>query len=166
MSQADSPELALVFPGEPSRVPEARRWAVALLTRAGSDPDTAELLTSELVANALLHTRSGQPGGTVTVIVTPGGVLHVHDLGPAGPGPCGGPGSWAPGADRADFGRGLLLVFALAAGFEHRPAAACRMAWPGDPAVAGGCCTCCVPAQAEAPDATASQDAQPVIAAA
>jgi hypothetical protein len=149
----DAPAFA-VFPGEPCRVQDARRWAAVLLSRAGADLEAAELLASELVTNALLHTLSGEPGGTVTVIVTPGGVLHVHDLGPAGPGPCAGPGGWAPGAERADFGKGLLLVAVLGAGLVHGPAAACPAAWRGDPAMAGGCCTRCVPAvRAAAPDA-------------
>jgi hypothetical protein len=162
-----APGAVRVFPGEPGRVPEARRWAAAALSRAGADPDAAELLASELVSNALLHTRSGQPGGTVTVLVTPGGVLHVHDLGPAGPEPCGGPGGWAPGAGRADFGRGLLLVAELGTGFAHGPAVACPAAWPGDPAVVGGCCTRCVPPAPEsAPAGAAPLEGQPSAAAA
>ena len=151
MFQGDAPAVARVFPGEPRGVPEARCWAAAVLAQAGADPETGELLASELVTNALLHTRSGQPGGTVTVIVTPAGALHVHDLGPAGPRPCGGPGSWAPSAGREDFGRGLLLVAELGTGLAHGPAAACPVAWPGDPAIrAGGCCTRCVPPELEA----------------
>lgn len=149
MSQADAPVVALVFAGEPRSVPEARRWAAAILAQVGADPVTGELLASELFTNALLHTRSGQPGGTVTVIVTAGGVLHVHDHGPVG-GSCD-PGGWTPGADRADFGRGLLLAAGLAAGLVHGPAAACPVAWPGDPSAgAGGCCTRCVPPALEA----------------
>jgi hypothetical protein len=163
-----APGAVRVFRGEPCRIQDARRWAAAVLSRAGADPEAAALLTSELVTNALLHTRSGQPGGTVTVLVTPGGVLHVHDLGPAGPGPCGGPGGWAPGAERADFGRGLLLVAELGTGFAHGPAAACPVAWPGAPAAgAGGCCTRCVPPAPEAaPAGAAPLEGQPSAAAA
>jgi hypothetical protein len=158
---------ARVFPGEPGQVREARRWAASLLARAGADPEAAALLTSELVTNALAHTLSGEPGGTVTVIVMPGGVLHVHDLGPARPGPCGGPGSWVLDAGRADFGRGLLIVAELGTGLEHGPAAACPLAWPGDPAVAGGCCTRCVPVAREAaPAGAAPLEGQPSAAAA
>jgi hypothetical protein len=144
-----------VFPGEPGRVAEARRWAAALLARAGADPGIAELLASELVTNALLHSRSGRPGGTVTVAVTRAGALHVHDLGPVA-GLCAGPGGWVPGADREDFGKGLLLVAELAAGLAHGPAAACPLALPDDPATAGRCCTRCVPPAPEAAPAGAA----------
>jgi hypothetical protein len=143
MSDENALEFA-VFRGERCRVQDARCWAAACLAQVGADPDVGELLASELVTNALLHTRSGGPRGTVSVVVTRAGVLHVHDLGLVA-GLCAGWGGWVPGADRADFGRGLLLVAELAAGLEHGPAAGCPVAWPGDPAVAGGCCTRCVP---------------------
>ena len=142
MSNYDAPAFA-VFPGEPCRVQDARHWAAALLAQAGADPEVAELLASELVTNALLHTRSGGTRGTVTVAVTRAGALHVHDLGPV-TGSCAGPGGRIPGADREDFGKGLLLVGAMGTGLVHGPAAACPLAWPGDPAMAGGCCTRCV----------------------
>ena len=162
MSDQNSLEFA-VFRGEARSVPDARRWAAASLAQAGVDPGTGELLASELVTNALLHTRSGGPHGTVTVAVTRAGVLHVHDLGPVA-GVCAGAGGWVPGADRADFGKGLLLVAELAAGLEHGPAAACPFAWPGDPAVAaGGCCTRCVPS---ALVGAVSLEGQPSVAAA
>jgi hypothetical protein len=165
MSDDDAPAFA-VFPGEPGRVQDARRWAAALLAQAGADPGIAELLASELVTNAVLHTLSGEPGGTVTVIVTARRVLHVHDHGPKG-GLCG-PGGWTPGADRADFGKGLLLTAELGAGLTHGPVADCPLSWPGDPAAAaGGCCTRCVPPALEAaPAGAAPLEGQPSMAAA
>jgi anti-sigma regulatory factor (Ser/Thr protein kinase) len=161
MSQADAPAVGRVFPGEPRGVPEARCWAAAVLAEAGADPETGELLASELVTNAVLHTRSGRPGGTVTVIVTAGAVLHVHDHGPAA-GSCG-PGGWTPAPERADFGRGLVLVAELGAGLVHGPAVACPAAWPCDPATeAGGCCTRCVaPALEAVPQGAAPLKRQP-----
>ena len=164
---ADDAAAFAVFPGEPCRVQDARHWAAALLAQAGADPGIAELLASELVTNALLHTRSGGPLGTVTVAVTRAGALHVHDLGPVA-GSCAGSGGWVPGADREDFGKGLLLVAELAAGLVHGPAVACPLAWPGDPAVAaGGCCTRCVPPAPEAaPAGAAPLEGQPSAAAA
>lgn len=160
--QAHGAEVAVrVFPGEPVRVAEARRWAGALLAQAGADPETGGLLASELVTNAVLHTLSGRAGGTVTVIVAADGTLHVHDHGPRA-GSCG-PGGWTPDADRADFGRGLLLTDELGGGLTHGPAAACPLSWPGDPAVAaGGCCTRCAVPALEA----ASLEGQPSAAAA
>lgn len=165
MSGDDASAFA-VFPGEPCRVQDARRWAAALLAQAGADPETGELLASELVTNAVLHTRSGGPRGTVTVIVTGAGALHVHDLGPVA-GSCAGSGGWVPGADREDFGKGLLLTAELGTGLVHGPAAACPLAWPGDPAMAGGCCTrCMLPAPEAAPGGTAPLEGQPSAAAA
>jgi anti-sigma regulatory factor (Ser/Thr protein kinase) len=149
-----------VFRGEPCSVQAARDWAAACLAQAGADPEIAALVASELVTNAVIHSLSGEPGGTVTVVVTGCRVLHVHDHGPREVS-CGR-GGWTPGEDRADFGRGLLLVAELATGLEHGPAAACPAAWPGDPAVAaGGCCTRCV-----APALEASLEGQPAAAAA
>jgi hypothetical protein len=162
----DDAAVFAVFPGEPCRVHVARRWAAARLAQVGADPGVAELLASELVTNAVLHTLSGEPGGTVTVIVTARRVLHVHDHGPKA-GLCG-PGGWTPGADRADFGKGLLLTAELGAGLTHGPAAGCPLTWPGDPAVAaGGCCTRCVPPAPEAaPAGAAPLERQPPAAAA
>jgi hypothetical protein len=165
MSGVDAAAFA-VFPGERCRVQDARRWAAALLAQVGADPGVSELVASELVTNALLHTRSGGPRGTVTVAVTRAGALHVHDLGPVA-GLFAGPGGWVPGADREDFGKGLLLVAELAAGLAHGPAAACPLAWAGDPATAGGCCTRCVlPAPEAAPAGAAPLEGQPSAAAA
>ena len=50
------------------------------------DADTATLLTSELVTNAILHTASGAPGGTVTIVVVDvadGVLIEVIDDGSA-----------------------------------------------------------------------------------
>jgi len=58
----------ITLQGQPERVRDARRF----ITRAlggGAHADTAQLLTSELVTNAIRHSRSGRPGGTVEVIV-------------------------------------------------------------------------------------------------
>lgn len=150
MFQAGVPVVARVFEGRPCLAAEARRWAAALLARTGADPEVTALLTSELFANAVLHTRSGQPGGIVTVLVTSAGVLHVHDHGPAA-GSCAGPGGWTVAPERVSFGRGLTVVARLSAGLVHGLAAACPLGWPGDPAAgAGGCCTRCVPPALEA----------------
>jgi hypothetical protein len=110
--------------------------------------------------------RSGQPGGTVTVIVTAGEVLHVHDYGPAA-GSCG-PGDSTPAPGRAEFGKGLALAAGLGVGLAHGPAVACPAAWPGDPAAgAGGCCARCIPPALEAvPWGAAPLKGQPSAAAA
>ena len=78
---------SLTIPGCPEHVSRARAYVAAL---AGPAAETAALLTSELVTNAVLHTRSGRDGGTVTVIVigVPDGLLvEVIDGGPRQAGP-------------------------------------------------------------------------------
>ena len=75
--------------GEPEQVSLVRKF-VARTLAAGLpviDSDAATLLTSELVTNALLHTDSGRPGGSVTVVIRglPEGILvEVVDDGSAG----------------------------------------------------------------------------------
>jgi anti-sigma regulatory factor (Ser/Thr protein kinase) len=76
--------------GEPEQVSLVRKFIVRTLDVAGLpgiDSDAATLLTSELVTNALLHTDSGRPGGSVTVVIRglPEGILvEVVDEGSAG----------------------------------------------------------------------------------
>ena len=147
--------LVRVFPGLLAQAREARRWVRAWVAAAWADD--MELITAELFANAVLHTRSGDTGGTVTVIVTHGGVIHVHDHGTGQ--------SWPrAAAGREDFGRGLLITAALSSGLARSPAARCPLAWPEDPAaVAGGCCVRCRPAsQTQAPDGAAEEESRPV----
>jgi anti-sigma regulatory factor (Ser/Thr protein kinase) len=141
---ASSPVAVRVFPGQAGQVRQARRWARALALAAspGAAAD-AELVAAELFANAVLHTASGAAGGTVTVAVTADGIIHVHDLGPAGGLPCPGlPGPRQPMDGRLpESGRGLLIVAALSTGCVHLPAARCPATDPGD--TAAGCCTRC-----------------------
>jgi anti-sigma regulatory factor (Ser/Thr protein kinase) len=71
------------------------------------DPDTASLLVSELVTNAVTHDGAGDV--TMAVRVTRGRLrVDVHDTSPKLPRP-----GLDPGAD-AEAGRGLLLVDTLA----------------------------------------------------
>lgn len=103
---------SVTIPGSPEQVSGARAFIARTLDRlAGVDRDAATLLTSELVTNAIQHTNSGAPRGTVTVVVieVPGGVLvEVVDDGSAG----------TPEV-KADLyaaeGHGLFLVQQLAA---------------------------------------------------
>jgi anti-sigma regulatory factor (Ser/Thr protein kinase) len=84
-------------------------------------PD-AELCASELVANAVGHTRSGLPGGMLTlqVTVTADGVrIEVRDAGtPDGAAPAVP--AQRPPLD-AERGRGLWLVEALSARCKFGP---------------------------------------------
>jgi anti-sigma regulatory factor (Ser/Thr protein kinase) len=140
-----APVAVRVFSGVPAQASQVRRWVRALAPACGLEADVAELAVSELFANAVLHTRSGQAGGKVTVAVTADGILHIHDYGTAGPCPGLIAGPKAGGDPREDFRRGLTLVTALSVWMAHLPAARCSAAGPDDPAaMAGGCCTCCL----------------------
>ena len=70
--------------------------------------DDFVLLASELATNAIVHSRSGLPGGlfTVRAQVRPGdfACLEVEDQG----------GPWIERAPDEEYGRGLTLVAALA----------------------------------------------------
>jgi anti-sigma regulatory factor (Ser/Thr protein kinase) len=143
------PLAVRVFPGQASQAAEARHWVRGLASPAGALAcEDAALAVTELFANAVRHTRSGDAGGTVTVAVTADGVIHVHDLGTTGQPGCPVLATAAPGGLRLleVSGRGLPIVAALCPERESRPAAECPAAGPGDPAaLAGGCCIACRP---------------------
>src|SRR5579871_6821977 len=113
---------SLTIPGRPEQVATARAFVARTLSshRIGADADAATLLTSEIVTNAVQHTKSGVDDGTVTIVViqVPHGVLvEVIDDGSAG----------APivkGDLYAADGHGLFLVQHLAAqwGYLRDPA--------------------------------------------
>jgi serine/threonine-protein kinase RsbW len=140
---ADHVSVAVwVAPGRAEYVAAARRWAQSVAAAWGVAAD-AGLVVSELVTNALVHTRSGRPGGTVVVAVAGGWesvTVHVHDLG-ADDGQV--PRARQAPAD-ADGGRGLAVVVAVGAEWGIIPAAWCPVQASGDPAAGGGgCCTWC-----------------------
>ncbi len=113
---------SLTIPGRPEQVATARAFVSRTLSsdQVGADNDAATLLTSEIVTNAVQHTKSGVDGGTVTIVVigVPHGVLvEIIDDGSAG----------APivkGDLYAAEGHGLFLVQHLAAqwGYLRDPA--------------------------------------------
>jgi anti-sigma regulatory factor (Ser/Thr protein kinase) len=78
------------IPGRPEEVRGARAFVARTLSVGPTttvDIDTATLLTSELVTNAVLHTASGAPGGTVTIVVVDvadGVLIEVIDDGSVG----------------------------------------------------------------------------------
>lgn len=70
--------------GHPEHVCEARAFVAKALGEGNPLADVAVLLTSELVTNAVVHSRSRRPGGTVALLVieTPGGLrVEVTDGG-------------------------------------------------------------------------------------
>jgi anti-sigma regulatory factor (Ser/Thr protein kinase) len=113
---------SLTIPGHPEQVSAARSFVARTLSahRPGTDADTATLLTSEIVTNAIVHTKSGVEGGTVTIVVIgiPRGVLiEIIDSGSAGT-------PVVKGDLYATDGHGLFLVQNLAAqwGYLREPA--------------------------------------------
>lgn len=113
---------SLTFEGSPKQVAAARAFVARTLSASHLkvDSDAATLLTSEIVTNAIMHTKSGVPGGTVTIVVfaVPRGVLvEVIDEGAAGV-------PIVKGDLFAAEGHGLFLVQQLAAqwGYLRDPA--------------------------------------------
>jgi anti-sigma regulatory factor (Ser/Thr protein kinase) len=123
-SPADAMPERRVFRGHPARVARARRFVASVL-KGCSLTDTAVLLTSELVTNALAHTPSGT-GGSFEVIVWRDAdcvLVAVLDDGSEGS-------PAAVGVDlESESGRGLCLVAALADCWGHEGGGAARAVW-------------------------------------
>ena len=117
-----------VFEARPDQVAEARSF-VGRLLHGCPLLDDAQLICSELVTNAIKHSRSALPGGRVTVRAE---VCHrdyiwleVEDQG----------GDWVSVSQDGDGGRGLEIVAALAdywdvRGDQARRTAYARLDWP------------------------------------
>ncbi|RZB15795.1 ATP-binding protein [Streptomyces sp. F001] len=104
-------------------VPQARRELRELLRHWGGPgrSETAELLTSELVTNAIVHTDHD---AVLTATVGPGGLrVEVRDFVARRPRLC------APKADEGTHGRGLVLVQSLADAWGVRPHAVGKSVW-------------------------------------
>lgn len=103
-------EYSLSIPHDPRAVTVCRRTLRLILTLHGLIrlAGTAELLATELISNAVLHTK----GPAVLRVRWSGGVLRIGawDADPEPPGP---PGTLACLTD-AESGRGLALVRACA----------------------------------------------------
>ncbi len=110
------------FPATASQVPQARHSLTALLDGSPFTADAAICLT-ELVTNAILHSRSGRPGGQFTVraaLSRTGILVEVADQG----------GTWAPCHDSdGQRGRGLAIVRELATSFGISGDDVGRVAW-------------------------------------
>ncbi|MFJ8309527.1 MULTISPECIES: ATP-binding protein [unclassified Streptomyces] len=92
-----------------------------------ADSDTAELLTAELVANAVEHTTGGAPIELVVELLASGCQVEVHDGSPLPPGAltstAAEPDPWQ------EHGRGLLLIRPLSSACGHRPTAHGKAVW-------------------------------------
>ncbi|MEU8526185.1 MULTISPECIES: ATP-binding protein [Streptomyces] len=131
--------LRLELPHDTAAVPLARALVRTALAEhdAGPDEDTAELLTAELVANAVEHTAGSGPIELVVELLEVGCHVEVHDAQPVRPGelicpdPEDEPDPWL------EHGRGLLLIRALSEDCGHRPTDRGKAVWfrlPGIPA--------------------------------
>ncbi|MET7285530.1 ATP-binding protein [Streptomyces sp. NPDC005573] len=104
-------------------VSEARRELRELLRHWGMPgrSETAELLTSELVTNALVHTDRE---AVLTAVLSPGGLrVEVRDFVARRPRLC------APDAGDGTHGRGLVLVQSLADAWGVRPHGVGKSVW-------------------------------------
>lgn len=129
---------SLTIEGHPRQVSAARAFVARTLSasRLKVDSDAATLLTSEIVTNAIQHTKSGVDGGTVTIVVigVPRGILvEVIDEGSAGV-------PIVKGDLYAAEGHGLFLVQQLAAQWGYLRDTAGTTVWfhlsnAGGPAV-------------------------------
>ncbi|MFG3037318.1 ATP-binding protein [Streptomyces sp. NPDC048330] len=95
------------------------------------DGDTAELLTAELVANAVEHTAGlGPIELVVELLAGPGGCqVEVHDSEPAPPGRLACPDPEVGVDPWQEHGRGLLLIRALSSDCGHRPTEHGKAVW-------------------------------------
>lgn len=117
---------SLTIPGRPERVREARSFVAKALGDLHPGRDTAILLTSELVTNAVTHSNSRCAGGTVTLLVieSAGGVrIEVADQGSD----CSLP--VVRGDIYASDGHGLFLVQTLADQWGYLREAARTTVW-------------------------------------
>ncbi|MFR0356639.1 ATP-binding protein [Streptomyces sediminimaris] len=126
----------IALPHSTAAVPVARalvRSALAELDH-GADRDTAELLTAELVANAVEHTVGDTPIELVVEVLPGGCQVEVHDPDPMPPYELTWPGDKEPDV-WDESGRGLLLIRTLSSSCGHRPTAAGKAVWFRLPAV-------------------------------
>jgi anti-sigma regulatory factor (Ser/Thr protein kinase) len=101
----------LTCPGFPEEVSRARRWTRDIL-RDSPLAEDAELIVSELSANAILHTASGLESGRFHLALAVSGraiALSVTDDGGTATAP-----KAEHQADDAEHGRGLSLVGVIA----------------------------------------------------
>jgi serine/threonine-protein kinase RsbW len=119
---AAPPATGRVFPAGAGQVREARRFLAGVLDGCPATDD-ALLCVSELVTNAVRHSRSARPGGRFAVRATArAGSLRVEVEDEGGP--------WR--ADRngdGQSGRGLLIVGQLAGRWGREDGADRRTVW-------------------------------------
>ncbi|MBL3669846.1 ATP-binding protein [Streptomyces sp. M2CJ-2] len=125
-----SPSWRVALPHTTAAVPVARALVRTALAerRHAADSDTAELLTAELVANAVEHTSGNTPIELVVELLPTGCRVEVHDGDPAPPGDLTRP-ALDPPDPWQEHGRGLLLIRALSASCGHRLTESGKAVW-------------------------------------
>src|SRR6266567_2901749 len=117
---------SLTVAGDPREVRAARKFVAKTVGADHPRADAALLLTSELVTNAVTHSRSRRPGGTVEVVVATkaaGLLISVTDDGSDSTVPAI---RSRPGGEN---GNGLLLVESLADAWGYLPSSRRMMVW-------------------------------------
>ncbi|PSM38250.1 ATP-binding protein [Streptomyces dioscori] len=121
----------IALPHTVAAVPVARalvRTALAEI-ELSADCDTAELLTAELVANAVEHTRGDSPIELVVELLPTGCQVEVHDPDPSPPGDLTVPDPSCEPDPWQEHGRGLLLIRTLSSSCGHRPTESGKAVW-------------------------------------
>ncbi|MFJ2257239.1 ATP-binding protein [Streptomyces sp. NPDC087844] len=121
----------IALPHTVAAVPVARalvRTALAEIELT-ADCDTAELLTAELVANAVEHTRGDAPIELVVELLPTGCQVEVHDPDPSPPGDLTIPDPSCEADPWQEHGRGLLLIRTLSSSCGHRPTESGKAVW-------------------------------------
>lgn len=119
----DASAWRIALPHTTSAVPLARalvRTALADVEAPAADSGTAELLTAELVANAVEHTAAGAPIELVVELLATGCQVEVHDGDPRPPGDLAARPDDAHPDPWQEHGRGLLLIRTLSSACGHR----------------------------------------------
>ncbi len=114
--------VSVIYPGLPVVIPSARHLVRDVLAKAPYVEDL-ELIAAELMANAIRHTASGQPGGVFTLTIHAGvywASIEVTDA---------GDGSWQHKLEVDEHGRGLGIVAILAERFGHETDESGRTVW-------------------------------------
>ncbi|MET7288467.1 ATP-binding protein [Streptomyces sp. NPDC005573] len=126
----ESASWRIALPHTAAAVPVARALVRTALAEVEHSPDgdTAELLTAELVANAVEHTAGGGPIELVVELRPTGCQVEVHDPDPEPPGHLTRPVLEAPDPWQ-EGGRGLLLIRALSSSCGHRPTSSGKAVW-------------------------------------
>lgn len=120
----------ITLPGRTESAACARAWTrTALATRHQAVRDDVLLLVSELVTNAVRHSDSARPGGTITLTLSepaPGLIrIEVTDAGS----PADTPHVRPRPDDHDENGRGLLIVQTIATAWGRHDTATGRTTW-------------------------------------